>query len=76
MVATVIIRTRRAPSSQIRARDTPNDSAANGSAGANSASDVNAGANGAPDLGGQRCGDHEDQGDNTNYRKLAEHNLY
>jgi hypothetical protein len=37
---------------------------------------VNAGANGAPDLGGQRCGDHEDQGDNTNYRKLAEHNLY
>jgi len=52
MVATVIIRTRRAPGPEIRARDTPNDGAANGSAGVNSAPDVNAGANGAPDLSG------------------------
>src|SRR6516165_7888922 len=26
-------------------------------------------------LGGQRCGDHEDRGDSTNYRKLAEHEI-
>jgi hypothetical protein len=72
-VATVT--TRRAPSPEIRARDTPNDSAANGSTGVNSAPDVDTGANSAPDLSGQRCGDHEDRGDSTNYRKLAEHNL-
>jgi hypothetical protein len=34
-----------------------------------------AGINGAPDLGAQRCGDHEDRGDSTNYRKFGEHNL-
>jgi hypothetical protein len=36
---------------------------------------VDAGVNSAAELCGQRCGDHEDRGDNTNYRKLAEHNL-
>ena len=65
MVATVFIRTRRTPSPQIRARDTSLDGTANGSAGVNS----------APDLGEERCRDHEDRGDTTNYRKLAEHNL-
>ena len=75
MVATVIIRTRRAPSPQIRARDTPLDGAANGSAGVNSAPDVDAGVNSASDLGGQRCGDHEDRGYSTNYRELAKHNF-
>jgi len=75
LTTTVNFPTRRAPSPQIRARDTPNDSASNGSAGVNSAPDVNAGANGAPDLGGQRCRDHEDRGDSTNYRKLAEHKI-
>jgi len=44
--------TRRAPSPQIRARDTSLDGTTNGSAGVNRAPDVNAGANGAPDLGG------------------------
>src|SRR5262249_5130244 len=75
LTTTVNFTIRRAPSRQIRARDTPNDGAANGSAGVNSAPDVDAGVNGAPHLGGQRCGDHEDRGDSTNYRKLAEHNL-
>ena len=75
MLATTVIRTRRAPSPEIRARDTLNDCAANGSAGVNSASDVDAGVNSAPDLGGQRCGDHEDRGDSTNYRKPAEHKI-
>src|SRR5262249_19659084 len=65
LTTTVNFPTRRAPSPQIRARDTLNDSAANGSAGVNS----------APDLGGQRCRDHEDRGDSTNYRKLAEHKI-
>src|SRR5215510_769857 len=64
LTTTVNLPTRRAPSTQIRARDTLNDGAANGSAGVNS----------APDLGGC-CRDHEDRGDSTNYRKLAEHNL-
>ena len=75
MLMTTVIRTWRAPSPQIRARDTPLDGAANGSAGINSASDVDAGVNSAPDLGGQRHGDHEDRGDSTNYRKLAEHKI-
>src|SRR5262249_52993075 len=75
LTTTVNFPTRRAPSPQIRARDAPNDSASNGSAGVNRAPDVNAGANGSPDLGGHRCRDHEDRGDSTNYRKLAEHNL-
>jgi hypothetical protein len=35
---------------------------------------VDAGINGATHLGEQRCRDHEDRGDSTNYRKLAEHN--
>jgi hypothetical protein len=70
MVATIIT-TRRAPSSQIRARDTPNDGAANGTAGVNSAPNVDAGVTSAADLGEQRCGDHDDRGDSTNDRKLA-----
>jgi hypothetical protein len=69
MVATVIA-TRRAPSPEIGARDTALDGAANGSAGINSAPDVDAGMNSATHLGGQRCGDHEDRSDSTNYRKL------
>src|SRR5262249_31390384 len=36
---------------------------------------VDAEINGATHLGGQRCGDHEDRGDSTNYRKLAEHEI-
>src|SRR6516164_996240 len=75
LTTTVNLPTRRAPSPQIWTGDTPNDGAANGSAGVNSAPDVDAGVNSASDLGGQRCGDHEDRGDSTNYRKLAEHNL-
>src|SRR5262249_44169736 len=74
LTTTVNFPTRRTPSPQIRTRDTPLDGAANGSAGVNSAPDVDAGVNSAPDLGGQRCGDHEDRGDGTDYRKLAEHN--
>jgi hypothetical protein len=34
---------------------------------------VDAGVNSATHLGGQRCGDHEDPGDSTKYRKLAKH---
>jgi len=75
LTTTVNFPTRRAPSPEIRAGNTSNDAAANGSAGGNSAPDVDAGANSAADLGGQRCRDHEDRGDNTNYRKLAEYNL-
>ena len=67
LTATVNFLTRRVPSPEIRARDTLNDGAANGSAGVNRAPDVNAGANSAADLGGQRCGDHDDRGDSTNY---------
>jgi hypothetical protein len=55
----------RAPSPQIRARDTSLDGAANASARIN----VDAGINAATHLGGQRCGDHEDRGDSTNHRK-------
>ena len=73
MVATVIIRTWRAPSPEIRARDS-NDRTTNRSAGVSSAPDVGAGINGATHLGGQRCGDNEDRGDSTNYRKPAEQN--
>jgi hypothetical protein len=36
---------------------------------------VGAWINSAAHLGGQRCGDHEDRGDSTNYRKLAEHKI-
>ena len=73
MVAAVI--TRRTPSPQIRARDTSLDSAANGSAGVNSAPNVDARVNGATHLGEQRCGDHDDRGDSTDHRKLAEHKI-
>jgi len=65
--------TRRAPSPQIRARDTSLDGTTNGSAGINSAPNVNAGVNSATHLGEQRCRDHEDDGDDNN-RKLADHN--
>src|SRR5215831_14476486 len=75
LTTTVNFPTRRAPSPQIRARDTSLDGTTNGSAGVNSAPDVDAGVNGATHLSGQRCRDHEYRGDNTNYRKLAEHNL-
>src|SRR5262245_48056405 len=51
------------------------DGAANGSAGVNSAPNADAGVNSAADLGGQRCGDHEDRGDSSNYRKLAQHKI-
>jgi hypothetical protein len=58
----VIIRRTRSP--EIRwGRDPSNDSTANGSAGVNS----------PPDLGGQRCGNHEDRGDSSGNRQLAEH---
>jgi len=36
---------------------------------------MDAGINGAAHLGGQRCWDHEDRGDSTDYRKLAEHKI-
>jgi hypothetical protein len=36
---------------------------------------MDAGINAATHLGGQRCGDHEDHGDSTNYGKLAEHKV-
>src|SRR5262249_41559363 len=75
LTTTVNLPTRRTPSPQIRARDTSLDGTTNGSAGVNSAPDVDAGVNSAPDLGGQRCRDHEDRGDSTNYRKLAELSL-
>src|SRR6516165_12212742 len=75
LTTTVNFPTRRAPSPQIRARDTSLDSAANGSARINSAPDVDAWINGTPHLGGQRRGDHEDRSDGANYRKLTEHNL-
>ena len=66
LATTVNLPTRRAsPSPQIRARDTSLDGTTNGSAGIN----------GTTHLGGQRCGDHEDRGDSTNYRKLAKHKI-
>src|SRR6516165_5385146 len=75
LTTTVNFPTRRAPSPQIRARDTSLNGASNGSAGVNSAHDVDAGINGATHLGGQCCGHHEDGGDSTNCRKLAEHKI-
>ena len=72
MLATAVnLPARRAPSPQIRARDTSLDGAANASAGIN----MDAGINGATHLGGQRCGDQEDRGGSTDYRKLAEHEI-
>jgi hypothetical protein len=75
LTTTVNCPARRAPSPEIRARDTLNDGTTNGSAGVNSASDVDTGVNGATHLSRQRCRDHEDRGDSTNYRKLAEHKI-
>ncbi len=71
LATTVNLPARVAPSPQIRARDTSLDGTTNGSAGIN----VDARINGASHLGGQRCGDHEDRGDSTDYRKLAEHKI-
>jgi hypothetical protein len=73
LTTTVNFPTRRAPSPQIWTRDTSLDGTTNGRAGINSAANVNAGINSATHLGGRRCGDHEDRGDSTNYRKLAKH---
>src|SRR6516225_3846615 len=75
LTTTVNFPNRRAPSPEIWARDTSLDGTANRSAGVNGAPNVDAGINGATHLGGQRCGDHEDRGDSTNYRELAKHNL-
>jgi len=64
-------------SPQIRAReDTSLDGAANGSAGGNGAPNVDARINGATHLGGQRCGDHEDGSDSTDYRSLPSIDRY
>jgi len=71
LATTVNLPARVAPSPQIRTRDTSLDGATNGSAGIN----VDAGINAATHLGGQRWGRHEDRGDSTNYRKLAEHEI-
>jgi hypothetical protein len=75
LATTVNLPTWRAPSPQIRARDTSLDGPTNGSAGVNSAADADAGINAATHLGGQRRGDHDDHCDSTNYRKLAEHKI-
>jgi hypothetical protein len=74
LTSTVNFPIRRAPSPHIRARDTLNDGAANGTAGVNSAPNVDAGVNSATALGEQRCGDHDDRGDSAYCRQLAEHN--
>src|SRR5262245_29277412 len=74
LATTVNLPARRAPSPQIRARDSSLDGTTHGSAGINCAPNVDAGINGATHLGGQRCGDHENRGDSTN-RKLAEHKI-
>jgi hypothetical protein len=58
LTTTVNFPTRRAPSPEIRARDTSLDGTTNASAGINSAPNVDAGINSATHLGGQRCGDH------------------
>jgi hypothetical protein len=65
----------RAPSPQIRARDTSLDGAANGSAGVNSAPNVDAGIYAATHLGGHRCRHYENRGDSTDDRKLAKHDF-
>src|SRR5262249_51037075 len=59
LTTTVNLPTRRAPSPQIRARDTSLDGTTNGSAGVDSPPNVDAGVNSAPDLGEHRCRDHE-----------------
>jgi len=74
LAAAVNLPARRAPSPQIRARDTSLDGAANSSAGVNSTPNVDAGINAATHLCGHRCGDYEDDGDDSaNDRKLAGH---
>src|SRR5262249_43770470 len=70
LATTVNLHAWRAPSPQVRARDTSLDGTTNGTAGIN----VDAWINAATHLGGQRCGDHEDR-DSTDYRKLAEHKI-
>jgi hypothetical protein len=65
LMTTVNFPTRRAPSPQIRARDTSLDGTTNGSAEIDSAPNVDAGINGATHLGEQRCGDNEDRGDSA-----------
>src|SRR5262249_819733 len=75
LTTTVNFPARRASSPKVRARDTSLAATPDGSAGINSAPNVDGGINGAARLGGQRCWDHEDRGDNTNYRKLAEHKI-
>jgi HAD-hyrolase-like len=75
LTTTVNLPARRAPSPQIRARDTSLDGTTNGSAGINSIPNVDTGINAAAHLGGQRCGDHEDHGDDSTHdRKFADHN--
>jgi hypothetical protein len=74
LATTVNLPARRAPSPQIRARDTSLDGTTNCSAGINSAPNVDAGIDGATHLGRQRCGDHEDRGNSTD-RQLAEHKI-
>src|SRR5215813_4986499 len=71
LATTVNLPARVAPSPQIRARNTSLDGPTNGRAGIN----MDAGINGATHLGGQRCWDHEDRGDSTDYRKLAGHEI-
>jgi hypothetical protein len=74
LATTVELPARRAPSPQIRARDTSLDGAANASARINRTPNVDAGINAATHLGGHCCGDHEGDGDDsTNDQKLAEH---
>src|SRR5262245_14763311 len=75
LTTTVNLPTRRAPSPQVRTRDTSLDGAAKGSAGVNSAPNVDTGVNSAPDLGEHRCRDHDDRSNSTNYREIAEHKL-
>ncbi len=70
LATTVNLPAGRAPSPQIRARDTSLDGTTNGSAGIN----MDAGINAATYLGGQRRGCHEDR-DSKDYRKLVEHEI-
>jgi hypothetical protein len=56
LATTVNLPARRAPSPEIRARDTSLYGTTNGSAGINSTPNVDAGINGATHLGGQRVG--------------------
>jgi hypothetical protein len=75
LATTVNLPARRAPSPQIRARDTSLDGTTNCSAGINSAPNVDAGINAATHLGGHRCRHYENRGDSTDDRKLAKHDF-